>query len=93
MALDDVSEHAKKVACKTVDDFADGKQFCNRTRISMDCWEEMFRIWGIPENDALKGEIRAIYNDELVRQLKKAGYKDIRQVKVQGKWWYEFYRY
>ena len=92
MLLDDIDEHAKLTGKRIADGFSDA-HFCNRTHIVIDDLEEVIIDRGIEPSDSLIGEIHGIYNHHLKYALKDAGFRDIRQVKYQGEWWYEFYKY
>lgn len=92
MLIDDVEENASDMAKQIVDGFSDA-HFCNRTRIELDDLEEAVNERGLTLSDALKSNIQGIYDKHLKWSLKDAGFKDIREVRMQGKCWYEFYKY
>ena len=95
MFMDDVDEHADNLARQIANEFYsdDDPHFCNRARISLDHLYEDMGLCGILPNESIRAEVIGIYNKRLKWALADAGFRDIREVKRDGAYWYEFYRY
>lgn len=93
MFMDDAESHADNLAQQIANEFCSSRHFCNRARIELDHLDDDMELCGIRPTDSLRGAVIGLFNDRLRRALEGAGFRDIREVKRGGAYWYEFYRY